>query len=57
MPKAAKGISEGWHPLLILEIATKEGHPVLDTEINNLLFRENWKLEASYKNLFLTLRA
>lgn len=38
MPKTAKAIREGQHPLLISELAAAEGHPVLDTEIENLLF-------------------
>lgn len=42
MPKTARAIRENRRSTLISELATEEGHPVLDTEINNLLFRENW---------------
>ena len=49
MPKTAKAIREERHPSLIAELAAEEGHPVLDAEINNLLFRENWEMETSYQ--------
>lgn len=49
MPKTAKAIRESLHPSLISEIATEEGDSVLNTEINNLLFRENWEIETSYQ--------
>jgi hypothetical protein len=48
MPETAKAIRERRHDSLILEIAAREGHPVLDTEIENLLFREDWEIETSY---------
>lgn len=54
MPGTAKAIREGWHPALISEIAAEEGHPVLDTEINNLLFRENWEIQTSYEEFAIS---
>ncbi len=48
MPETAKAIREERHPSLIMENAFREGHPVLDTEIENLLFRENWDIGTSY---------
>jgi hypothetical protein len=54
MPKTAKAIREHWHPSLISEIAAGEGHPVLDTEINNLLFRENWEILTSYEKFAIS---
>lgn len=49
MPKTAKAIREYRHRTAILKLASDEGHPVLDTEIDNLLFRESWDMEMSYK--------
>lgn len=49
MPRTAKAIREGEHPLLISELAAEEGHPVLDIEIENLLFRQNWEIQTSYE--------
>lgn len=54
MPKTDRAIRENWHASLISELATEEGHPVLDTEINNLLFRENWEIETSFEKLSLS---
>lgn len=49
MLKTAEAIRQGWKPSLISELAAGEGHPVLDSEIENLLFRENWEIETSYE--------
>lgn len=49
MPKTAQAIRQRWHPARISKIAAREGHPVLDAEITNLLFRENWELATSYE--------
>lgn len=49
MPKTAKAIRQNQPPSLIEEIAAEEGHPVLDLEITNLLFREKWEIETSYQ--------
>lgn len=54
MPKTAKAIRERWHPSLISEIAAEEGHSVLDTEINNLLFRETWEIQTSYEEFAIS---
>ena len=48
MPGTAKAIREKRRPSSIMEIATEEGHPVLDTEIENLLFRKHWGIRSSY---------
>ena len=49
MLKTAKAIREQRHHSLITKIAMEEGHRIMDTEINNLLFRENWEIETSYQ--------
>lgn len=49
MPKTARAIRENRRPSLIVELAAEEGHPVLDAEITNLLFREDWEMETSYQ--------
>lgn len=51
MPETAKAIRERRLNSLISEIAAREGHPVLDTEIENLLFREKWEIETSFGKL------
>lgn len=51
MPKTAKAIRERKRHSLMSEIATEEGHPVLDTEIENLLFRKDWNIKSSYRSL------
>jgi hypothetical protein len=57
MPKTAKAIRESRHPSVISRFAAEEGHPVLDTEIINLLFRESWEMEPSYKREIAIQRA
>jgi len=54
MPKTARAIRDNLRSSVISELAAEEGHPVLDTEINNLLFRENWEIETSFEKLFLS---
>lgn len=49
MPETAKAIREERQRSLILELAADEGHPVLDTEINNLLFRDEWGIKTSFE--------
>ncbi len=50
MPETAKAIRDHRHPALILELAAEEGHPVLDTEIKNLLYREDWEMNTSFED-------
>ena len=49
MPETANAIRAGQHRSLISELAAEEGHPVLDTEITNLLFRNEWGMKTSFE--------
>jgi hypothetical protein len=48
MPKTAYAIRAYRHRSEIERLAFDEGHPVLDDEITNLLFRERWDMETSF---------